>query len=226
MKPAVKNKVINRAEPHWKAADKARAVAAYAATGSFTRAETVTGIPNNTIRYWAKQEWFSEELLRSRQADTDEMAATFTRIVKKATSELEDRLERGDEVITKEGEVILKKISAKEAAIVAAVAVDKRKVLIDQPAAVAPQSSAEKLLSLMEQFVKFSKAKEINHAEDSREISVTIEGEGVQQAEQLRHRDIDATEGGGPKEGVSPSNSEGGSKGEHDTGAKSQGPSL
>lgn len=212
----------------WKEADKARAVAAYSVTGSFSKAATIVGIPEITIRSWSKQEWFSEELLRAKQADTDELGSTFTRLAKLALVQLEDRLENGDEVVTKEGKVIQKRISAKEAAIVAGVAVDKRKILFEQPITVASQSSAEKLLTLMEQFIKFNKAKEIKGevlAEDSGETGITIESEGVLEVEQLRHRDQSVTEVGESEEGLDGAHVQGSEAGQHDPSGASQGPS-
>lgn len=141
--------------------DKSRGVAAYVATGSFTKAATLTGIAETTLRYWAKQDWFAEEAKRVDRQDTEELKAVFTRISKRASSELEDRLENGDEVITKDGEILKKKIPGKELAIIAAVAADKRKMQMEVPQTIAIQNSQEKLLSLMESFLRFANAKEI-----------------------------------------------------------------
>jgi transposase-like protein len=151
--------------------DKSRAVAVYASLGSFTRAAAVTGIPENTIRYWSKQEWFAEELRRVDRADGEELKSSFTRIAKRATQELEDRLESGDEVVTKDGTIVKKKIAGKELAIIAAVAADKRKQQMDEPQVVALQNAQEKLLNLMESFMRFANAKEIKQEKpDEREI--------------------------------------------------------
>lgn len=141
--------------------DKSRGVAAYVATGSFTKASAVTGIPETTLRHWAKQDWFAEEAKRVDRQDTEELKAVFTRIAKRASQELEDRLENGDEVVTKEGDIIKKKIPGKELAIIGAVAADKRKQQMDTPQTVAIQNNQEKLLSLMESFIRFANAKEI-----------------------------------------------------------------
>jgi transposase-like protein len=141
--------------------DKSRGVSAYVSTGSFTKASSITGIPETTLRFWAKQDWWSEESHRANQADADELKSTATRIAKRAFVELEDRLENGEVVFDKEGNANVKKVSARDAAIIAAVAIDKRKVLLDQPNQVSIQNSTEKLASLMEQFMKFANAKEI-----------------------------------------------------------------
>lgn len=143
--------------------DKGRAVAAYVATGSFGKAASITGVHENTLRHWSKQDWWDEECRRAKQADADELASTATAIAKRAFLELQDRLENGDVVLDKEGNPRNKPIGARDAAIIAAVAIDKRKVLLDTPNTVSVQNSTEKLANLMEQFVKFATAKEIKH---------------------------------------------------------------
>jgi transposase-like protein len=150
-----------KGEGNWTQADKDRAVAAYAAVGHFERASTLIGIPENTIRYWSKQDWFQEALRRVDRADTHELKTVYTRIAKKAITELEDRLDNGDTVITKDGELVQKPIGGKELAIIAAVATDKRKVTMDEPETVALQSTNEKLATLLQKFIAFASAKDI-----------------------------------------------------------------
>ena len=112
------------------------------------------------MRYWSKQDWFGEALLRVDKADSDELKGTFTRIAKRAALELEDRLENGDEVII-DGVIHKKKLGGKELAIVMGVSTDKRKQMMEQPNHIPTQSSEQKLITLMENFMKFARAKEI-----------------------------------------------------------------
>lgn len=147
----------------WSDADKHRGAAAYVTLGSFEKASNVTGISESTLRMWARQDWWGEECLRVDKTDTDNLKSTYTRIAKRATEELEDRLNNGDEIVTKDGEVVKKKIGGRDLAIIAAVASDKRKQAMEQPHSVPLQSSQEKLMALMESFIKFTKAKTIEH---------------------------------------------------------------
>lgn len=146
----------------WKPEDKHRGVAVYTSTGSFTKTAALTGIPEMTLRSWARQDWWSEESLRVKRADGEELQSAATRIAKRAFDVVEDRLENGDEVWI-DGELVNRKISGKDAAIIAGVAVDKRKQLLETPNVIAVQSSQEKLTHLMEEFLKFAKAKEIKN---------------------------------------------------------------
>lgn len=159
--PAKKSPHKSGKKYFWKDADKSRGVAAYVSIGSFTKAAAITGIPENTLRLWSKQEWWAEESLRVVKVDSDELTSTFTRIAKKASAELEDRLDNGDEVLTKDGEIKMKKIPGRELAIIAAVAADKRKQGLEQPNLVPIQNQSEKLLTLMQEFLKYSNAKTI-----------------------------------------------------------------
>lgn len=146
---------------NWKIEDKQRAVAAYAATGSFLKTAKLIGIPDATIRYWSKQGWWEEELRRADQQDTSELKATYTRIAKRAAEALEDRIENGDEVVTKDGDILKRRIPGKELAIITGIAASKRKEALEQPNQVALQSANERLTQLVDAFIKFSSAKQI-----------------------------------------------------------------
>lgn len=169
----------NVARVPWSNEDKSRAVAAYVATGSFTKSAAITGIPENSIRNWAKQDWFGEEARRVDQTDSDELKSTFTRIAKKASLELEDRLENGDEFLDRNGEIQRKKVGGKDLAIIAAVATDKRKQQLETPQTVAIQSSQEKLISLMASFIKFANAKEIKQEKNYDEKVLDVVEESI-----------------------------------------------
>ncbi len=130
-----------------------------------------------TLRAWARQDWFQEEMLRVKRADTEELQSTATRIAKRAFDELEDRLEHGERYVGPDGEERIKKVGAKDAAIIAAVAIDKRKILLETPTTIAIQSNQEKLAKLMEEFLKFAKAKEIPHERASEIVIEQDSGE-------------------------------------------------
>ena len=165
----------------WKAGDKARAVACYAATGTYAKASAISGIPEATLRYWAKQEWFQEELLRADQADTDELKSTFTRIAKIGAVQLEDRIQNGDEVVTKDGEIVRKKIGGKDLAVITAIAADQRRKAMETPDVVSVQNTGEKLASLMQEFIKFNKAKTIEGEPNVQEIPSVAESEAAEE---------------------------------------------
>jgi hypothetical protein len=203
-------KAVKKNEYFHSDSQKGRGVAAYAGTGSFQRASQITGIPETTLRYWSKQDWWGEAVLRVDKEDSEELKTTFTRIAKKSITLLEDRLDNGDEIVTKDGSIVKRQIPGKELAIIAAVSADKRRAEINAPSSVANESSTEKLARLAQDFIKFIKAKEIVvDAQDSGETSHTIEGEGVQRVIELRDSDLEDAKGGESQEGDHPTNPQG-----------------
>jgi transposase-like protein len=150
-------------KPRWSESDKARAVAAYCTVGSYSKAADLTGIPEMTLRYWGRQPWFLEEMHRADQAETLELKSIYTKIAKKATELLEKRIEDGDEVVTRDGDIVHRAVAAKDLAVISGIAMEKRKQAMDTPNIVATQNSVEKLNLLMAEFLKFNAARTLKH---------------------------------------------------------------
>lgn len=139
----------------------------------------VTGIPDQTIRFWMKQDWWKEGMLQLKAEDSAELEDAATTIAKMGGEIVKDRLQYGDHVLTRDGEVIRKPVSAKDAAVITAIAIDKRKILQEEPIREQQLDSAERLLKLVEQFARFASAKEIKGAiKDIEVIEHTKEPDG------------------------------------------------
>lgn len=109
---------------------KALALSIYAETGSFETASRDTNIPRNTIRYWVESNPnIDAELDALRRVIRAETAHRYARIAIKATDELLDRLENGDEIINKSGDYVRRKVPARELAFIASIATDKHALL-------------------------------------------------------------------------------------------------
>lgn len=114
--------------------DKLRAAMAYLITGNSLDASKVCGIPDKTIRDWTRETWWADFIAEARKEKNEELDAAFTDILHKAVGEVKDRIENGDEVVdSKTGSRIRKKVSARDATLVAAVLVDKRAILRGEP---------------------------------------------------------------------------------------------
>ena len=110
------------------------ACAAYLVEGDSKRVEKLTGIPARTIREWTTQEWWHEATERLRIQYEARLDIKLTAIMDKALSAVLDRLEHGDEVLdAKSGTMTRRKVSGRDAAIISAVAFDKRALLRGQP---------------------------------------------------------------------------------------------
>jgi transposase-like protein len=113
------------------------AVAHYVLLGNWRRVAEATGIPQRTLHDWSTQPWFGTLLAEVRAEKAVELDGVYTRIIDKATTELLDRLERGDPYIVG-GEVKRKPVSARDLALVAAITFDKRQASRDLPAPTRP----------------------------------------------------------------------------------------
>lgn len=131
--------------------DKIQAAAAYVATGSSDKAGEMVNIPGRTIRTWTKEDWWPNALAQAREAMSEELDGKFTEIIHRATGELIDRIEYGDEVINqKTGETYRRKLSARDLSIVCGIAFDKRQLIRAQPTCIDQRQVSETLEMLAE----------------------------------------------------------------------------
>lgn len=112
---------------------KIEAVTLYAATGHFGRTSDISGIPEDTLRKWRKQEWFQALLIEIRTENNEKLDSKFTEIVERSLDQLVDRVEKGDYHVLRDGSLVRKPISAKDLSLVAAINVDKRQLLRGEP---------------------------------------------------------------------------------------------
>jgi hypothetical protein len=147
---------------HWKSTDKIKAVASYLVLGDASKVEEVTGIPAGTIRYWKTQPWWFDLVQKVAREQDEKIQSRFTNIINKTQEVILDRIENGETIITKDGKLVQKPISAKDAAIIAAISVEKRKILRDSDRQTSEDlSTKERLERLSEEFKSFIKAKTI-----------------------------------------------------------------
>lgn len=182
---------IKKHLPHsnWTESDKRRAVTVYKSLGVMQKTSDITGIPYATLRFWQKQDWWKEYLLQERQEDDMELEVAATSIAKQAQDIVKERLENGDFVLDREGNLKRKPVSARDATLIEAIHLDKRSNLRDQPEIEQRTSTNERLLNLVEQFIKFTKAREINHIVEKEEKIVDAEFEELREGLQAGSSD-------------------------------------
>lgn len=130
--------------------DKLRAAMAYLITGNSLDASKVCGIPDKTIRDWTRETWWADFIAEARKEKNDELDAAFTSILHKAIGEIKDRIENGDETVdAKTGSKVRKKVSARDATLVAAVLVDKRAILRGEPTRISKSISEKERLKTL-----------------------------------------------------------------------------
>lgn len=152
------------ANPKWTIEDKMRAAMAYLITGNALEAGKVCQIPDRTIRYWTTEAWWADFIGECRKAKNDELDAAFTSILDGVVGEIKDRVNNGDEVVQKDGSKVRRKISARDATLVAAVLVDKRAILRGEPTRISKSISEkdrlEKLATDLEGIVGIKEEEE------------------------------------------------------------------
>ena len=77
--------------------------------------------------------------------------AGLGRIVDKAISETEDRLENGD-VYVHQGQITRAPVKAKDAVLIGAVAIDKAQLLQNKPTSISSSSGSQKIEDLIKKF--------------------------------------------------------------------------
>lgn len=121
--------------------EKREAVALHVIWGTQSKVAELTGIPQRTISDWMKADWWAEYRSQLIRATGDEAGATFRRIMRKASEEIEDRLDNGDIYLDRKGNEKRKPVPAKELAVIMAIATDKDRILRGEPTSISAKAT-------------------------------------------------------------------------------------
>lgn len=149
---------------HYSAEQVAQAALAYVIEGRCTKVEEITGIPERTVNGWTREEWWPALIDQARLAKQDEVDAGLQRMQDKAIQASIDRLEHGDYIMGKDGQLIRKPVSAKDAAVVAAVAFDKQRIIRNLPTSITASGGDSRLNAMADRL------KEIERRQEARVI--------------------------------------------------------
>ncbi len=164
---------------HWTGKDRVRAVAAYLVLGNMARVSDELGIPLGTLNFWKTQPWWFEQVEKIRRDEDVEIDSTFTKIVKRTQEIILERLENGDKVLAKDGSLVSRPVSARDAALVAAISLDKRKALREVPQSEQNKIGMQERLNKLEmQFTKLVTEKTIEgESTPVQDLEIITEGE-------------------------------------------------
>lgn len=157
---------------YWNDSDRNRAVAVYKATGAPLKTAEITGIPYRTLWEWMKQEWWAEKMLSLKAEDTAVLEDAATTIAKQALGIVEERLTNGDFVLDREGNLVRKPVGARDAQIIAAINIDKRRQFQEAPVVQEQTNTTERLLKLVEQFALLTNNKKVGNLIEARKVDV------------------------------------------------------
>lgn len=150
----------------------------YAGCGSMKATAEHFGIPRTTMIKWTESAWWHECLELIMEQRHKKLEARWLGAQEKAMDLLEDNLARGEETLLKDGTTTRVQVGALTAAKVAAVAQDKRTILIDKRKGITIDGSlqgVDKLVALANAFAKVAKVTQDGGGQ--RIIDVTAQSE-------------------------------------------------
>lgn len=138
---------------------KVEAATLYAVLGKVKETSELTGVPEQRLREWLRDDWFCAIIEEVREENNQKLDAKFTEIVETALEGLNDRLKNGDHVMSPRGEVTRMPVKAKDLASIVSGQLEKRELLRGKPTqrTESQQSTPEATLKLLaEQFISLA----------------------------------------------------------------------
>src|SRR3990167_9191815 len=160
-------------------------VSLYACIGDPVRISDLTGVPCSTIRTWRRESWFREVLEEIREENNEKLDALFSEIVDKSQKLIQDRLENGDSVVTKNGEIVQKPIGIRDLTYVSSQTIDKRQLIRNKPTSISEKQTTPiitRLEQLAETFKSLANKKEIKF---NREVVQDVEFKEIEEEPQV-----------------------------------------
>lgn len=166
----------------WGEDQKLQAVATYVMTGNLKEVCLVTSIPYDTLKWWKEKDWWKELVLQIRDEDVQALDSNLQRVIGKALSTLEDRLDKGDyQYDPKTGKPVRIPIKAHIALKATTELLTKQDKIRDKPKQKELENTIDaRLLKLAEEFSKFSKARTIDVISNN-QPKISLEQETVQE---------------------------------------------
>lgn len=105
----------------------------YVIHGNVKKVAEMMTVPDKTLYGWLKSDWWPRFYEEAKRQYAELIEARLSDIVEKATVQLVDRIENGDEVVTKQGDVIRVAVPAKDLNAIIKDQVDKIRLLQNKP---------------------------------------------------------------------------------------------
>lgn len=143
----------------------------YGVCGHMGQTAELTGVSVDTIRKWRKEEWFREGMEELRNENDIQFEGVFTKMLEKMVGVIDDRATNGDYVVLRDGTLIRKPVSLRDAVGAMMIAFDKRQMVRNRPTSRAETVSVEnRLEKLVQHFTDLSKK---TREERKEELQVT-----------------------------------------------------
>jgi hypothetical protein len=123
----------------------------YFETGNLKLSAEKLGVPYDSAKLWKRSEWFGELIGRLETEHNKSLKKRLDKIADQALSAMEDRIQNGEERITKSGKKVNMKANLSSLTMAAGVLLDKAQVLKKVPV---QEASAEETLSRLADMIR------------------------------------------------------------------------
>ena len=135
--------------------DRRRVAVEFFVTGNMTRVAENTRIPRTTLIDWKKTEWWDELVVKLRQEKGEEFDANLTKLIDSSFEQAQDRVEKGDYRVNKDGKLIRVPMSGRDLVIAGATVYDKQRLHRKEPTSI--KGDTKSLAELAQMFAEISR---------------------------------------------------------------------
>jgi len=139
---------------------------AFLALGTLRLAAATCNVPEPTVRLWKTTQWWKDTEAELRVSNHIQVSSRLQKLIGKAMIQLEDRLDNGDYVLTKGGELVRKPISAEHSNKVLTQLID-RQIVVEKAATKEVQSDVgleARLAKLKQELIAFARKPQLAKA--------------------------------------------------------------
>ena len=168
----------------WSEKKKLEALGIYMATGSVTMAANQSNVPFETVKSWARSDWWKDKVKEIQNEEYDKLDSKLSKVLDKALDQVMDRIENGEYMYDpKTGKTKIMPAKLRDLNTAFNSLMDKRQLIRRQPTKIVEQTStAAQLQDLANQFAQFVTGK-TKQETFNQVVDKVIEGETVEQNE-------------------------------------------
>lgn len=143
--------------------DRRKAVVEYFVAGNMKIVAERTGIPRTTLSGWKQSDWWVRLLGEVRHEKGEEFDANLTKLIDTAFEQAQDRFEKGDYRVGKDGKLIRVPMSGRDLVIAGATIYDKQRLHRNEPTSIKDDSkSIDELKKRFERISHENRLKKVN----------------------------------------------------------------
>lgn len=125
---------------------KIHAASCFMLTGTVEGTARMTGLDHRLISEWKnRSQWWPEVLQKIKHEKQDELDARFTDLIHTVADKIKDRLDNGEEVVTKDG-IVKKQLGGRDLATMLNTLYDKRSMVRGDPTSITKRESPDDVM--------------------------------------------------------------------------------